>query len=170
MTDCTKTATAAIAAYAASLVPSDRLRPFIAGGDFEFVDPCVATARTVASERKINARLRWVVEIRSGSLYMTVNPPKNDCTSSNPTPTIDKRNIQGRSDVSFLANHVARMNIKTRPPATNLWRCSQKTPPVISGIIVPKHVGQSGHAKLDSVAWTMLPRKSRPSVQTTVTL
>jgi hypothetical protein len=35
--------------------------------------------------------------------------------------------------------------------------------------MVPKHVGQSGQARLDPVAWTTLPRKRRRSVQPTVT-
>jgi hypothetical protein len=35
--------------------------------------------------------------------------------------------------------------------------------------MVPKQVGQSGHARDEPVAWTTLPSHRRKSVQTTVT-
>ncbi len=71
---------------------------------------------------------------------------------------------------SLRAIQVARPHIRSRPPATSRCRCSQNTPPVISGTSVPKQVGQSGQARLEWVAWTTLPRKRSSNVHTTVTV
>ena len=96
---------------------------------------------------------------------MTVRPPRTDWIRSRASPAMPSRNrslLWGRVRRSTTT---ATANRSTRAPAHSLWRCSQNTPPVISGIIVPKQVGQSGQARLDPVACTTLPRRRSARVQ-----
>ena len=100
----------------------------------------------------------------SGRRISTVRPPSTDWTINSAIPASPARCSHRRSGCRRQVSQAAAANNSTSPPATSRCRCSQKTPPVISGIMVPKQVGQSGQARLDPVACTMLPRSRSPRV------
>ena len=114
-----------------------------------------------------SAFTRWAVLTRSGSSSSTVTPPRRICTASRASRTAPTRRTGGR-DVPLIA--IAMVATSIAEATTAMSRCpySISTSARSGGINRPWHSGQSGQARPDPVALTILPSVMRRNTVATV--